>query len=100
MSKGLEVEEDAPCSAVRELKSLLFAVEHSSYSQAGEHGGGSESCHSKEWYVSPGLGQSNLGGKCWISRERRNISSCKQGCMKITIFVKPLTNAGVMPLVE
>lgn len=26
----------------------------------------------------------NLGGKCQVSRERRNISSCKQTCMEMT----------------
>lgn len=52
------------------------------------------------WYVSPGLSQSNLGGKCWISGERINVSSCKQACKKITISVMWLTNTSVVLLVE
>lgn len=60
------------------------AVVLSVSSHAGENWVGSESCHREKWCVSPGLGRGNLGGKCQVSRERRNISSCKQTCMEMT----------------
>lgn len=94
--KDLEVEEDAPSSAIRKLGSYP-SVPLSWAFHCQPCGRGSDR---EKWCVSSGFGQKNLGGKCQISRERRNIYSCKQSYKKITISLKLLKNSGVGILVE
>lgn len=85
MSRDQEVQEDAPCRAIRELKSfhvLLYFL-----FPAGKHWVGSESCCREKWCVYPGLGHDNLGGKCLISREEETFPLVNKLAQKLQVLV-------------
>lgn len=98
--EDLEVEEDAPSSAIRKLKSFHTLLNIPLPAMQ-------ESVMLDLTAVTGRNGMRLLGlaiiiweGNSQISRERRNISFCKQSYKKITISLKLLTNSGIRILEE